>query len=79
MNFTDKIRIGAGVILLAGLAACGSDDTPFNLGTASNDGSINQTEAGALAGSRSETGEPDNVTNLALATSETDEPFDLPD
>lgn len=79
MNFTDKIRIGAGVILLAGLAACGSDDTPFSLGTASSDGSINQTEAGVLAGSRTEAGEPDNVSNLALATSETDEPFDLPD
>lgn len=79
MIFANMIRVGAGAILLAGLAACGSDDTPFNLGTASSDGNINQIEAGVLAGSSTEAGEPDNVTNLVLATSETDEPFDLPD
>lgn len=81
MKLANKIRISAGVMMIAGLAACGGDGTTslFNLGTASSDGSINQTEAGALAGSRSETGEPDNVSNLVLATSETDEPFDLPD
>jgi len=79
MKLENKIRIGLGAILLVGLAACGSDSSPFNLGAASSDGNINQIEASALAGSRSETGEPDNVSNLVLATSETDEPFDLPD
>lgn len=79
MNAILKLRLVAGAVLLAGLAACGSDDTPFNLGTASSDGSINQFEAGVLAGSRTEAGEPDNVGSLVLATSETDEPFDLPD
>lgn len=79
MKFANKVRISAGVMMIAGLAACGSDDSPFNLGAASSDGNINQIEAGVLAGSSTETGEPDNVTNLVLATSETDEPFDLPD
>lgn len=79
MNIIHKLRLVAGAVLLVGIAACGSDDSPFNLGTASSDGSINQIEAGVLAGSRTEAGEPDNVSNLVLATSETDEPFDLPD
>jgi hypothetical protein len=79
MNSTQKLRLIVGAALLAGLAACGNDDSPFDLGAAGSDGSINQIEASVLAGSRTEVGEPDNVSNLALATSETDEPFDLPD
>lgn len=79
MKLANKLRLTAGGILLVGIAACGSDSSPFNLGSASSDGSITPTEAGVLSSSSTEVGEPDNVSNLALATSETDEPFDLPD
>lgn len=79
MKLKSKLGLAAGAALLLTLAACGGDGSPFSLGSASSDGSINATEAGALVGQTSETGEPDNVSNLMLATSETDEPFDLPD
>lgn len=79
MKLTNKLRLTAGGILLVGIAACGNDGSPLNVGSASADGNINPAEAGVLTGSTTEAGEPDNVSNLALATSETDEPFDLPD
>jgi hypothetical protein len=79
MNLKSKLGLTAGAALLVTLAACGGDGSPFNLGSAAGDGSINASEAGALVRNTSETGEPDNVSNLMLATSETAEPFDLPD
>lgn len=78
MKLKSKLGLAASGALLLTLAACGGDGF-FNLGTAASDGNINATEAGALVGSSTETGEPENVSNLMLATSETDEPFDLPD
>lgn len=79
MNLKNKLGLSVGGALILALAACGGDGSPFNLGSASSDGSISSTEAGTLVGSSTETGEPDDVSNLMLATSETDEPFDLPD
>jgi hypothetical protein len=80
MNLKNKLGLSVGGALILALAACGGGDgSPFNLGSASSDGSISSTEAGTLVGSSTETGEPDDVSNLMLATSETDEPFDLPD
>lgn len=79
MKLKSKLGLAAGGALLLTVAACGGDGSPFNLGSASGDGNITATEATALTGSTSETGEPDDVSNLMLATSETAEPFDLPD
>ncbi|MBU0543394.1 MAG: hypothetical protein KKC58_13520 [Gammaproteobacteria bacterium] len=80
MKLKSKFGIVAGAGLLLTVAACGGGDgSPFNLGSASSDGNINSSEAGTLVRSTSETGEPENVSNLMLATSETAEPFDLPD
>ncbi|MCE2746482.1 MAG: hypothetical protein LW710_11345 [Burkholderiales bacterium] len=79
MKRTSKIGLAAGAALLLTVAACGGDGIPFNIGTASSDGNISAGEASALVGRTSETGEPDNVGRLTLATSETDEPFDLAD
>lgn len=80
MKLTSKLGLVGGAALLLTLAACGGGDgSPFNLGSAAGDGNINASEAGALLRDTSETGEPDDVSNLMLATSETDEPFDLPD
>lgn len=79
MKLKSKLGLAAGGALLLTLAACGGDGSPFNLGSAAGDGTINAAEANSLVGSTSETGEPDNVSGLMLATSETAEPFDLPD
>lgn len=80
MNLKSKLGLAASGALLLTVAACGGDgSSPFSLGSASGDGNINATEANALLRSAPETGEPDNVSGLMLATSETDEPFDLPD
>lgn len=79
MKLKNKLGLAAGGVALITLAACGGDGSPFNLGSASSDGNINATEARTLTGSTTETGEPDDVSNLMLATSETAEPFDLPD
>ncbi len=80
MKMKNKLGLAAGGALLLTLAACGGDgSSPFNLGTASRDGSISSSEASSLLRATTETGEPDDVSGLVLATSETDEPFDLPD
>lgn len=79
MKLKNKLGLAGGAALLLTLAACGGDGSPFNLGSAAGDGTINAAEANALVGSTSEAGEPDNVSGLMLATSETAEPFDLPD
>lgn len=79
MNLKGKLGLAAGGALLLTLVACGGDDSPFNLGSAGSDGNINATEANVLLRSTPEAGEPDDVNGLVLATSETDEPFDLPD
>ena len=68
---------GAGILLLV-LAACGGDGL-FNLGQAAADGDVNEFEANSLLLNTTSTGEPDNVSNFMLVTSETDEPFDLAD
>lgn len=80
MNLKQKLGLAAGGVLLLTLAACGGGDgSPFNLGSAGSDGNVSSSEAGTLLSTTSETGEPEDVSNLELATSETDEPFDLPD
>lgn len=79
MKLKSRLGLATGAALLLTLGACGGDGSPFNLGSAAGDGNINASEAGALVRSTSETGEPENVSNLMLATSETAEPFDLPD
>lgn len=80
MKLKSKLGLAAGGALLFTLAACGGGDgVPFSLGSAGSDGTINAAEANTLLGNTSETGEPENVSNLMLATSETAEPFDLPD
>lgn len=80
MKESRKVRLISAAILIAGLAACGGDDAvPLNIGTATIDNNISSTEAGILAASSTEVGEPENVSQLMLASSETDEPFDLPD
>lgn len=79
MKLKSKLGLATGAALLLTLGACGGDGSPFNVGSAAGDGNINASEAGALVRSTSETGEPENVSNLMLATSETAEPFDLPD
>lgn len=80
MKLKNKLGLGAGAALLLTLAACGGGDgLPFNLGSAGSDGNINSTEAATLLSTTSETGDPEDVSNLTLATSETDEPFDLAD
>lgn len=79
MKLKSKLGLAAGGVLLLTLAACGGDGSPFNLRAAISDGEVNSAEANALVGRTSETGEPDDVSNLMLATSETAEPFDLPD
>jgi len=80
MNQSTRIRLMSAGVLIVGLAACGGDDSvPLNIGIATIDNNISSTEAGILAGSSTEVGEPENVSQLMLATSETDEPFDLPD
>ena len=79
MKLKSKLGLAASGALLLTLAACGGDGSPFNLGSATGDGTINAAEANSLVGSTSETGEPENVSGLMLATSETAEPFDLPD
>ena len=79
MKLKNKLGLGAGAALLLVLAACGGDGSFFNLGSAGSDGNINSTEAGTLLSTTSETGDPEDVSNLTLATSETDEPFDLAD
>jgi ABC-type glycerol-3-phosphate transport system substrate-binding protein len=79
MRLKNKLGLAAGGALLLTLAACGGDGSPFNLGSAAGDGNINAAEATTLTRSTTETGEPDDVSNLMLATFETAEPFDLPD
>lgn len=80
MKLKNKLGLAAGSVVLLTLAACGGGDgSPFNLGSAGSDGTINASEARSLVGSSTETGEPEDVSNLVLATSETAEPFDLPD
>jgi len=79
MKLKSKLGLAAGGALLLTLAACGGDGSLFNLGSAAGDGTINAAEANSLVGSTSETGEPENVSGLMLTTSETAEPFDLPD
>jgi hypothetical protein len=78
MKLTRKLGLAAGAALLLTVVACGGDGLPFNLTNAARDGNIDAAEAGRLVNRTSETGEPDNVGGLTLATSETDEPFDLP-
>lgn len=78
MKLKNKLGLVAGGVLVLTLAACGGGDgSPFNLGSATSDGSISPSEASTLLSTTSETGEPDNVSGLTLATSETAEPFDL--
>ncbi|MCR2747645.1 hypothetical protein [Limnobacter parvus] len=79
MKPKSKLGLAAGGALLLTLAACGGDGSPLNIRAAGSDGNINATEARALLRNAPETGEPDDVSNLMLATSETAEPFDLPD
>lgn len=59
-------------------SAVQNNQAPTITGTASN-GMISLQQAIALLGGLVGTGEPENISNLNLNTSETDEPFDLPD
>lgn len=75
-----RLIMAASLVALGVIAACGGNDNPlFNLGTASSDGVVSPAEATRLLGTSSETGEPENVSTLALTTSDEAEPFDLPD
>ncbi len=81
MKFSNKTMWCGGALALLVLAGCGGDGSsaPFGLGTATSNGRIDGSEANLLTRATTETGEPEDVRNLVLATSETDLPFDLPD
>lgn len=68
--------LGAATLVLTGCFGNGGSDT-LSVNGAASDGQITQSEAAVLINTRSEVGEPDNLDNVTLQTSETAEPFDL--